>query len=78
MQRRSIAFASVRFYDDLHILIQRYQKAQQSLDGKLPELTTQHLRNIGLPNAQQAGGLNLLQPTAFHDRANFEDELRLD
>jgi hypothetical protein len=42
MQGRSVVSVPVRPYDDLHILIERHEKAQKTLDGKLPELPAQH------------------------------------
>ena len=50
---------TVRLHDNLHILVERYQEAQKAFHGKLPELTAQHLRNIGLADSEQAGGLHL-------------------
>jgi len=78
MQDPSVLSASVRLYDNLHILIERHQKAQQSFNRKLPELTAQHLGYIGLANAERVGGLDLFQAAVFHDRVDFEHKLRLD
>ena len=36
MQGRSAISVSVRLYDNLHILIERHEKAQKSLNRKLP------------------------------------------
>jgi hypothetical protein len=44
----------VRLYDDLHILVQRHQEAQKTLNRKLPEIAAQHLRYIGLANSEKA------------------------
>ena len=45
----------MRFYHDFNILIERHEKAQKALDGKLPELAAQHLGNIGLAYAEEIG-----------------------
>src|ERR1017187_5300905 len=77
MQGRSVA-PVMRLDDDLHILIERHEKAQQALNGKLPELTAQHLGYVGLADAQQIGRLDLFQATLFHERVDLEYKLRLD
>ena len=68
----------MRLYYDLHILIERHEKTQKALNGKLPEFTAQHLRHIGLTDAEQICGLNLLQTPIFQDRVDLEYKLRLD
>jgi len=68
----------VRFYDDLHILVERHEEAQKALNGKLPELPAQHLRYIGLADSEQVGCLDLFQAAIFHDRVDLECKLRLD
>jgi hypothetical protein len=55
LQCRGVVSAAVRFYDDLHILIERHEEAQQSLNGKLPKLTAQHLRYVGVAGSKQSG-----------------------
>ena len=65
LQRRGVVSATVRFHDDLHVLVERYQEAQKAFHGKLPELTAQHLGNIGLPDSEQPGGLYLLEAASF-------------
>ncbi len=58
LQRRGISRVAVRLYDDLRILIERHEEAQETLNGKLPkvaraassihragELRTKRLRN---------------------------------
>jgi hypothetical protein len=56
LQGRGVVSITVWLHDNLHILVERYQEAQQAFHGKLPELTAQHLRNIGLADSEQAGG----------------------
>jgi hypothetical protein len=63
-------------YHDLYILIERYEEAQKALNGKLPELTSQHLGNVGLADAEQLGGLNLFETALFHDGIDLEYKLR--
>jgi hypothetical protein len=46
----------VGLHDNLYVLVERDQEAQQAFHGKLAEVTAQHLRNIGLAHSQQAGG----------------------
>jgi hypothetical protein len=53
LERRSASGVAVRLYDDLHILVQRHQEAQKTLNRKLPEIAAQHLRYIGLANSEQ-------------------------
>ena len=55
----------MRLHDNFHILVERYQEAQQAFHGKLSELTAQHLRNIGLADSEQAGGLYLFEAARF-------------
>jgi len=68
----------VRFYDDFNILVERHEEAQKALDGKLPELTAEHLGDIGLFDAEQTGGRRLCQAACFHDGLDLEHQLRLD
>ena len=65
-------------YDDLDILIEGYEEAQQALDGKLAEVSAEHLGNIRLGDSEQRGGFSLLQMVLFEDGIDFEDKLRLD
>ena len=78
MQSRWMLPATMRPDHDLDILIQRHQESKQTLDGKQPELTTQHHGNIGLADAKQRSGLHLLQAAPFQHGIDFEDQLRLD
>jgi hypothetical protein len=52
LHRRFLVPVSVRFHDNLHVVIERDQKAQQAFDGELAELAAQHLRHIGLADAE--------------------------
>ncbi len=52
MQGWGVVPVSVWRYDDLNILIERHQKAQEAFNGELPELTAQHLGYIGLAGAK--------------------------
>jgi hypothetical protein len=52
-------------FTNLHILVERYQEAQKAFHGKLSELTAQHLRDIGLADSEQAGGLYLFEAARF-------------
>jgi len=65
----------VRLYDDLHVLIEGYEKAQKALHGELAEVAAQQLGDIGLADAEQGGGLNLFQAALFQDRIDLEDQL---
>ena len=47
------------FHDNLDILIEPHQQAQQPFDGELAELAAQHLRHIGLADSKQFSGLNM-------------------
>src|SRR5580704_958105 len=78
MQRRSVVTATVRLYDDLHVLIQRHEKTQKTLHGKLTELASEHLGYIGLANAKQVSGFHLFQAALFHDGVNLEHQLSFD
>ena len=49
----------MRLYQDFNILIERHEKAQQALHGKLPELATQHLGDIRLADSEETGRLDL-------------------
>jgi hypothetical protein len=77
MQDRGAASATVRPYDDFHILIQGHEETKKTLDGKLTEFAAQHLRYIGLANAKQLGGVHLFHAARFHDRIDLEHQLRL-
>ena len=77
MQSRSVVPVPVRLHDDLNILIERYEKTQKALHRKLPEFAPQHLGDVGLFDPEKIGSLNLFQPAIFHDRVDFENELRL-
>jgi hypothetical protein len=78
LQGRGVVSAAVRLYDNLHILVERHQEAQQSFHGKLAELAAQQLRYIGLADSEQRGGLDLFQAASFHDGVDLEYKLRLD
>ena len=58
--------------DNGHILVERYQEAQQAFHGKLPELTAQHLGNIGLADSKQLGGLYLFETASSQQGVNLE------
>jgi hypothetical protein len=77
VQSRSVVSVPVRLHDDFNILIKRDEEAQKALNRKLPKFATQHLGNVGLLNAKKIASLRLLQPAAFHDRVDFENQLRL-
>ena len=69
LQGRGAISARVRLHDNCHILVERYQEAQKAFHGKLPELTAQHLRNIGLAESEQPaastclrGGTHAMRP----------------
>src|SRR5208282_3621387 len=55
MQGRRILRITMRPHQDFHILIERYEKTQQALHRKLPELAAQHLGDIGLPDTEVFG-----------------------
>jgi hypothetical protein len=67
----------MRLYQDFNILIECHEKAKKALHGKLPELSAQHLGDIGLADAEQIGRLDLFQAALFHERINLENKLRL-
>jgi len=56
VQRRWFFSVSVRLDDDLYVLIERNKKAEKPLDGKLAEVTTEHLGYIGLADANMGIG----------------------
>jgi len=68
----------VGLYDDLHVLIEGDEEAQKALHGELAEVAAQHPGDIGLPGAEQGGGLDLFQAALFHDRIDLENQLCLD
>ena len=78
MQGRCILRITMRFYRDFNILIECHEKAKKALHRKLPELAAQHLRHIGLADAEKIGRLDLFQSALFHERVDLEDKLRLD
>jgi len=41
MQGRGVIPPAVRFDDNLHVAIERHEKTQRPLNGKLPELAAQ-------------------------------------
>jgi len=41
LQGWGVVFVTVRLHDNFHILVERYQEAQQAFHGELPELTAQ-------------------------------------
>jgi hypothetical protein len=69
--------ASVRLYDDFHVMIEGHKETHQALDGKLAELTAQHLADVGLFDSEGLGGLGLFHVAALHDGVDLEDELGL-
>jgi hypothetical protein len=68
----------MRLDNDLYVLPERHQEPQQPLNRELPEVTAQHLGNVGLLDPEQLGGLNLLEPALLHQGVDLVDELRLD
>ena len=78
MQGRCALSATVGLDQDLHILIERYQKAQQAFHRELPEIAVQHLRDIGLTYAEQSGGLYLFQPASLQDSVDLEYQFSFD
>src|SRR5271165_141573 len=78
LQRGDVVSVTVRLDDDLHILIESHEEPQKALNGKLPELTAQHLGYIWLTDAKQIGSLHLFQTAILHDRVDLEYKLRLD
>ena len=65
MQGWSVVSVTMRLYHDLHILIEGDEEAQKALNGKLPELTAQHLGYIGLADAKQDRRPRLASICAF-------------
>ena len=65
-------------HHNLHVLIQRHQKTQQALDRELPELSAQHLGDIGLADSKQLGGRCLREAALFQDGVNLENQVRFD
>jgi hypothetical protein len=55
----------MRFHDNLNILIQRQEEAQQAFDGELAEVAAQHLRDVGLTDSEQISRFHLLQAAFF-------------
>jgi hypothetical protein len=78
VQRRGAVPVTVRAHDDFNVLIEFHQEPQQPFNRELPELAAQHLRDIGLADAEQRGGLGLFHAALFHDGVDLEDQLRLD
>src|ERR1017187_267165 len=78
MPRRSVVSVTMGLYDNLYVLIERHQKTQKTLHGELAEFPAQHLRHVGLADAQQIGHLDLFQAARLSDRVDFEYELRFD
>ena len=76
MQRRSLVPVAMRTHDDLNIVIQPYQEAEQPFNRELPELAAQHLGYIRLTDAEQRGSLGLFHAALFHDGVDFIDQLR--
>ena len=68
----------VGLYDDVHVLIEGDEETQKALHGELAEVAAQHLRDIGLADAEEGSGLDLFQAALFHDRIDLEDQLCLD
>jgi hypothetical protein len=68
----------MRFHDNLYILIERDEKAQKTLNGKLPEFAAQHFRHVWLFDSEKTGSFDLFQAAPLHESVDFEDKLRLD
>ncbi len=68
----------MRFHHNLHIMIQRYQEAQQALHGELAEGAAQHLRDIGLADSEHIGRFHLPEAPFLQDCVKLEYELRFD
>jgi hypothetical protein len=68
----------MRLDQDFNILIERHEKAQKAFHGKLPELSAQHFRNIGLADAKETSRFNLLQAALSYERVDLENKLCLD
>jgi hypothetical protein len=68
----------VRLDDDVHILIEGYEEAEQALDGELAEVATKHLGNIGLTDAEQGGGIDLLEAAMFQDVSDPDNQFGFD
>jgi hypothetical protein len=77
-KRCSLPGAGMGLHDDLDVLSQRDEKAQEPLHGKLPEVAMQELGDIGLLHAEKLRGLDLLQAALLQQRVDFADELRLE
>ena len=77
MQGWRVLRITMRFYQDFNVLIECHEKAKKALHGKLPELSAQHLGDIGLADAEEIGRLDLFQAPFFHERVDFENKLRL-
>jgi hypothetical protein len=78
MQRRSVVSSPVWLHDDLDILIERHEEAQQPLNRKLSEFAAQHLGDVRLFDAEKISSFDLFQTTISDDCVDFENELRLD
>src|SRR5271165_2247327 len=76
LHRRRIVSIPVRFHNNLDILIERHQEAEQAFDGELAELAAQHLRYIGLADSEQSSGFHLFEAALLQDRINLEYKLR--
>jgi hypothetical protein len=63
--RRRLVSIAVWLHDDLNILIERDQEAQQAFDRKLAELAAQHLGDIGLATPNIAAVSTCLRPRFF-------------
>jgi hypothetical protein len=71
MQGCGVVCSAVRLDNNLDILIECHQKAQQTFDRKLPEFAAEHLGDIGLFDAQQLGSFRLREATLLHDAVNL-------
>src|SRR6266853_6807798 len=72
MQGWRVLRITMRFYQDFDVLIERHEKTQKALDGKLPKLAGQHLGDIGLADAEEIGRLDLFQAALSHERVDLE------
>jgi len=67
MKRGTPVRIARRLDDDFDILAECDEKPKQPLDRELPEIPPQHFRYVGLFDAEQAGGLDLLEAALFDE-----------